>query len=179
MCKPISIALTWYIVYSILCTMITDTRKRIIEFITKNGQARVYDLVLNLEVGNVAIHRQLNKLISAGVLRKIGNPPLVFYSLNIVDVSQIRNTINQHQDSLRKVYKVKNISVFGSVARGENKETSDIDLLVELREPIGIFRFIELEEFLSRILGKKVDLVTKKALKPAIRQQILQEAIYV
>lgn len=62
--------------------MTTDTRKKIIEFITKNKQARVHDLVLSLKIGNVAIHRQLNKLINTGVLRKIGKPPLVLYTLN-------------------------------------------------------------------------------------------------
>lgn len=62
--------------------MITDTRERIIKFITKNKQARVHDLVLSLNIGNVAIHRQLNKLVNGGILRKIGNPPLVLYVLN-------------------------------------------------------------------------------------------------
>lgn len=62
--------------------MITDTRERIIEFITRYKQARVHDLASELKIGNTAIHRQLNKLIDADILRKIGKPPLVFYILN-------------------------------------------------------------------------------------------------
>lgn len=96
-----------------------------------------------------------------------------------IDINIIKNTINQHMDFLEDTYKVKNIGVFGSVVRSENKETSDIDLLVEFSEPVGLFKFIDLEEYLSKILDRKVDLVTKKALKPAIREEILRETVYV
>ncbi|MBI2601168.1 nucleotidyltransferase family protein [Candidatus Daviesbacteria bacterium] len=95
------------------------------------------------------------------------------------DVKQIKNIINKHIDFLRNTYNVKDIGVFGSVARGQNTQSSDVDVLVEFSEPLGFFKFIELEEFLSKIIGKKVDLVTKKALKPAIRQEVLQEVTYV
>lgn len=74
---------------------------------------------------------------------------------------------------------MRSIGIFGSYARGDNKETSDIDLLVEFSAPIGMFKFIEMEEFLSKALGKKVDLVTKKALKPIIKDEILKETVYV
>lgn len=74
---------------------------------------------------------------------------------------------------------VKNIGLFGSVVDKTNKESSDIDILVEFSAPVGFFKFIDLEEVLSKMLGKKVDLVTKKALKPAIKEAILQETIYV
>ena len=52
-------------------------------------------------------------------------------------------------------------------------------MLVEFSKPVGFFKFIELEEFLGKLTGKKVDLVTKKALKPAIKNEILQEVSYV
>lgn len=95
------------------------------------------------------------------------------------DFVQIKTALNKHSDFLKNTYKVKNIGVFGSYARGDNKEASDIDLLVEFSEPIGFFRFIELEELLSKITGKKIDLVTKKALKEAIRDDVLKEVVYV
>lgn len=95
------------------------------------------------------------------------------------DLAKITKIINQHRDLLRNNYKVKNIGFFGSVANKTNKESSDIDILVEFITPIGFFKFIDLEETLSRILGKKVDLVTKKALKPAIKEEILQQTVYV
>lgn len=59
--------------------MITDTRERIVEFIGVNGRARVNDLVEHLGLGNVAIHRQLKRLVESGILTKTGTPPKVFY----------------------------------------------------------------------------------------------------
>lgn len=95
------------------------------------------------------------------------------------NIKQIRTTINNNLDTLKDIYNVEKIGVFGSVARGDNKYTSDVDVLVEFSQPIGMFKFIKLEEFLTRAIGKKVDLVTKMALKPAIKQDILQEVVYV
>jgi predicted nucleotidyltransferase len=76
-------------------------------------------------------------------------------------------------------YSVKTIGVFGSVARDEQTEQSDIDLLVEFSRPVGFVTFMRLEEYLSDRLGKKVDLVTPDALKPVIRLDVLREVIYV
>jgi len=76
-------------------------------------------------------------------------------------------------------YPVKNIGVFGSVARNEQTEASDIDLLVEFSQTVGFVTFIRLESFLSKRLGRPVDLVTSDSLKPVIRQDILSEVIYV
>ena len=84
--------------------MVTDTRERIVEFITKNKQARVHDLVLNLKIGNVAIHRQLNKLISTGILRKIGKPPLVMYVLDKEEVTAITMIPKEIQDHIDTDY---------------------------------------------------------------------------
>ncbi len=95
------------------------------------------------------------------------------------DINSVKNNIDSNFDLLKDKYHVKELGVFGSVARGENTESSDIDLLVEFSEPVGFFKFIELEEYLSKLLGKKVDLVTKKALLPAIKDDILKEVIYV
>ena len=95
------------------------------------------------------------------------------------NIAQIKNTLNQQKDFLRNTYNVEDLGVFGSVARGDNVETSDIDVLVKFVKPIGMFKFIALEEYLSQLLGKKVDLVTPKALKPTIKDEILQEIIYV
>lgn len=95
------------------------------------------------------------------------------------DLVKIMKIIKQHKDLLRNNYRVKNIGFFGSVATKTNEESSDIDILVEFIAPVGFFKFIDLEETLTRMLGKKVDLVTKKALKPAIKEEILQQVVYV
>ena len=76
-------------------------------------------------------------------------------------------------------YAVKKIGIFGSVARNEQTEESDIDLLVEFSRPVGMVLFIRLEHFLSERLGRPVDLVTPDALKPVIRKDVLAEVIYV
>jgi len=74
---------------------------------------------------------------------------------------------------------VRQIGVFGSYLRGEEGPESDLDILVEFSKPIDIFKFMELERFLSQELNIKVDLVSKKALKPFIGREILKEVIYV
>ena len=76
-------------------------------------------------------------------------------------------------------YFVKTIGVFGSVARSEETEQSDLDLLVEFSKPVGFVTFMRLENFLSERLGERVDLVTADSLKPMIRQDVLAEVVYV
>lgn len=76
-------------------------------------------------------------------------------------------------------YSVRTIGVFGSVARSEQTDQSDIDLLVEFDKPVGFVTFMRLEHFLSEKLGGQVDLVTADSLKPVIRDGILAEVIYV
>jgi hypothetical protein len=76
-----------------------------------------------------------------------------------------------------QLFGVSGISVFGSVARGEAGPDSDVDLLVEFERPVGLFRFIELQQRLEKLLGRRVDLVTRNALKPALREKILREAV--
>ena len=91
----------------------------------------------------------------------------------------ILRSLKTLKSEVAREYSVKTIGVFGSVARDEQTEQSDIDLLVEFSRPVGFVTFMRLEEFLSDRLGKKVDLVTPDALKPVIRQDILSEVIYV
>lgn len=70
-----------------------------------------------------------------------------------------------------------NVRAFGSVARGEDTETSDIDLLVDLEEGVGLLDLIGLERDLSELLGVDVDVVPAATLKPRIRARVLAEAI--
>jgi uncharacterized protein len=67
--------------------------------------------------------------------------------------------------------------MFGSVARDEAGSDSDVDLLVEFSQPIGLFQFIEFQQRLEALLGGRVDLGTPRSLKPRIKDQVLQEAI--
>jgi predicted nucleotidyltransferase len=97
----------------------------------------------------------------------------------MTDVDRIRETLSRHKGELRRRFKVKDIGVFGSYVRGEQRKSSDVDILVEFEEPVGFFEFIALEDYLSGLLGVKVDLVSKKALKPRIGERILKEVISV
>lgn len=92
---------------------------------------------------------------------------------------KIREKIGSQLPLLRQKYHVKRLGIFGSVVRGQNRRGSDVDILVEFTSPIGFFDFIRLENFLAETLHQKVDLVTKKALKPAIKDDILKETVYV
>lgn len=94
-------------------------------------------------------------------------------------IEKIMIILRDYKDKLKKEFSVKNLAVFGSYIRGERRRGSDIDVLVEFKEPIGLFKFMDLEEYLEKLIGVKVDLVSKKALKPRIGKQILSEAVYI
>ncbi|MBI3805367.1 MAG: nucleotidyltransferase family protein [Nitrospirae bacterium] len=91
--------------------------------------------------------------------------------------TEILQILRMMKPKLAAEYNVKTIGIFGSVVRNEAHRESDIDVLVEFEPPIGLFKFLELEELLSERLGGKVDLVSKKALKPEIGRTVLAEAV--
>ena len=94
-------------------------------------------------------------------------------------IVELKRILSEHKPEIKKKFKVKSIGIFGSYARGKSKERSDVDVLVEFSEPIGMFVFLDLEEYLQGIFGLKVDLVSKKALKPKIGENILNEVVYI
>lgn len=67
--------------------------------------------------------------------------------------------------------------LFGSFARGEASDDSDVDLLVELDRPVGLFHFVRLQRYLEERLGRRVDLVTRDALRPELKGQVEREAL--
>ena len=92
---------------------------------------------------------------------------------------EIKKVLQKHREEFREQYGLKEIGIFGSYVKGEQKEKSDIDMLIELEKPIGFVRFMKLENALSQPLGVRVEMVTRKALKPHIGKRILQEVKYV
>ncbi len=94
-------------------------------------------------------------------------------------MKKIEEIIESHKPILKKRYKVKEIGLFGSYVRGEEHESSDLDILVEFDETISLFDFVELENYLEDILDVKVDLVMESALKPRIGRYIKREVVYV
>ncbi len=93
-------------------------------------------------------------------------------------IGEIKEELRKQKSTLRDRYNVESIGIFGSYVRGEQKKKSDLDMLVEFYRTIDLFTFVELEDFLSEVLGVKVDLVMKSALKPRIKDRILKEAVY-
>jgi len=87
---------------------------------------------------------------------------------------EILAVLREEMPALRERYGVQSLGVFGSYIRGDAGPESDLDILVEFDEtPLTLIQFVELENHLSDLLGVKVDLVEKSALKPAIGHQIV------
>lgn len=95
-----------------------------------------------------------------------------------MNIAAILTTLSSEIPFLRNRFHVKSIGIFGSLVHGDSTEQSDIDIVVEFESPIGFFDFIRLENYLSKVLGKRVDLISKKAIKPVLKEDILKEVIY-
>lgn len=94
----------------------------------------------------------------------------------VTSVAQVRERVAEHPDILRR-YGIGGIAVFGSVARGQASAESDVDLLVTFDKPLGAFSVIRLEHELEVVLGRRVEIVTRAALKPYLRDRIVAEAV--
>lgn len=94
-------------------------------------------------------------------------------------VEDLIENLRKYLPKLRKRYGVKLLGIFGSYIRGEADRDSDLDVLVEFERAPSFFEFIELEDYLGKLLGVKVDLVMKSALRPAIGRRILEEVVEV
>jgi predicted nucleotidyltransferase len=88
---------------------------------------------------------------------------------------EIIKLLREHRADLERL-DVKSLALFGSVARGEAGKNSDVDFLVEFSKPVGLFKFLDVKNYLESLLKCKVDLVTPDALKQQLRKNILAEA---
>lgn len=95
-------------------------------------------------------------------------------------LDEIKTVLNLHQRDIREKYKVKEIGIFGSFVRGEQKKRSDVDILVEFtkKDIPDLLKLIELERYLQKLLKKKVDLVRKGGIRPELKDSILKEVVY-
>ena len=91
---------------------------------------------------------------------------------------EVIRILSEHRAELGEMG-VRSLALFGSVARDEAKPGSDVDLLVEFSQPVGLFQFIALKQYLEALLGSTVDLGTPRSLKPLLKEHALREAIYV
>lgn len=93
-------------------------------------------------------------------------------------IEEVKACLRTCRPVLEREYGVTRLAIFGSYARSEQNEASDVDILVELREPMGL-RFVHLAEFLEKALDLKVDLLTPDAIKPNRRAGIHEDLMYV
>jgi hypothetical protein len=95
-------------------------------------------------------------------------------------IEEIRKILAEHKEELKEKYRVIEIGIFGSYIRDEQHITSDVDILIEFEEDakISLLEFVRIENYLCDLLGVKVDLVEKSALKPRIAKYILKEVSY-
>lgn len=94
-------------------------------------------------------------------------------------LTQVRDILLAMKPYLVNKYSVDNLYIFGSYAREEQTDFSDVDILVDFKNTPDLLTFIELEEYMSEQLSSSVDLVPKRKLKAELKDQILKEAIAV
>ena len=93
------------------------------------------------------------------------------------DRDELVRTLREQLSWLRERYGVRTLALFGSYAQGTARATSDVDLLVEFEQVPSLLTFIEIELYLTDLIGVKGDLVRKDGLKPAIGRRVLAELV--
>ncbi len=96
----------------------------------------------------------------------------------IFNKEEILSILKNLKSEIKTKYRAKNLGLFGSYVKKEQKETSDIDILVEFEEDADLFHLIGLSLFLEENFNIKVEVFSKSALKKELRESILQEVIY-
>jgi uncharacterized protein len=95
----------------------------------------------------------------------------------VSEKDRILSVLRAALPDLRQRWPIRSLALFGSIARDEATDASDVDLLVEFERPIDLFAFLALEEALAALAGRRVDLVSRAALKRYMGRRILEEAM--
>ncbi|MDQ1316367.1 MAG: uncharacterized protein QG588_14 [Candidatus Poribacteria bacterium] len=93
-------------------------------------------------------------------------------------LSEISEILKQHKKEFEYKYKVKEIGIFGSYSKGQQKKTSDIDILVDFDEVPDLFTFLEFESYVEKLIKVRTDMVRKNVLRPELKDKILDEVVY-
>lgn len=95
-------------------------------------------------------------------------------------IEDIKRLLKKHRDELFQKYKIRELGIFGSYARGEQKRGSDIDILIEFDEDNipDLLEFISIEEDICKLLKRRVDLIRKGSIRDELREKILKEVVY-
>ena len=94
-------------------------------------------------------------------------------------LKQIQTILASNKDELRKRYKVRELGIFGSYARGEQKKSSDVDILVEFNSNATLFDFVGVGNYLEEKLKIKVDIVSERGIRPEFKNNIIKEVVRV
>lgn len=93
-------------------------------------------------------------------------------------LAEIQKILQANLVTFREDYRVTSLGIFGSYARGEQSEDSDVDILIDYEKAPPLSKLVELRIVLSELTGLRVDLVTKNGLKPRIQEQVFADVIY-
>jgi predicted nucleotidyltransferase len=94
-------------------------------------------------------------------------------------LDEIKKTLRDNREAIGREYKAEIVGIFGSCVRGEQKEESDVDVLVRFRKGATLFDFVGLADFLEQKLDMKVDIVSERAIRPELKERILKEVVAV
>ncbi|MBP5974532.1 nucleotidyltransferase family protein [Brasilonema sp. CT11] len=94
-------------------------------------------------------------------------------------LEEIKQILRQSKPLLQEQYQITQLGIFGSYARGEQTQESDVDVLIDYDRAPTLFKLVELRDYLSSAIGMKVDIVTQNGLKPRIRERVLSEVVYI
>lgn len=96
----------------------------------------------------------------------------------MTSLDAVKRCLTDQKSLLKNKYHISKVGIFGSYVRGEQRNESDVDVMIDYDEAPSLIALIEIENMLSDLLGMKVDLVTSKGLKPQLRQHLLDEVVY-
>lgn len=92
---------------------------------------------------------------------------------------EIREILTENKEKIQGTYKVKKLGIFGSYVRGEQREDSDVDILVTFEEPVSLLKLVNFENYLQDLTGIKVDVIPERSIRPELRKNILNEVSYI
>ena len=94
------------------------------------------------------------------------------------NLNEIQQSLRKQKPYLAENYGVRVVGIFGSYVRGEETQESDVDILIDFSEPIG-WEFLDIKDILEEAIEKEMDIVTVGALKPRLKDIILEEVVYI
>ena len=95
----------------------------------------------------------------------------------MIKINTLEELLLESKKFLQEQYGIEKIGYFGSYARNEQQQSSDLDIIIKLGRPIGL-EFLDIKYYLEEKIGVPIDLVTTNALKPQLKEQILKEVVY-